>query len=473
MWTRRESRPMLYRMARFVIGTALRVFFSKIDVRHGDVVPDRGPVVFVANHPNSIMDPLVLGAVTKRKVNYIAHAGLFRNPLIRWFLRGCGVIPVYRRQDDPDKMDQNVRMFEECTNALEKGETIGIFPEGTSDVVRKVKKVKTGAARIVLETEAKHDFQLGVKLIPVGLHFYSISHFRSRVLVNFGEPIELEPYFEKYRAEGFEGVKALTAEIEKRLMELTVNVRDEELDQFVYDIEQIYKDELRTIKGDGKTLLDKAYREQFVISKAIAECVQYYHDHDPQRLDEMREKVAAYKRKLKKLHLRDAMLRESVSPRDIWKQAGRAYALAILGFVPALYGIINNFIPYRIAEMCGRHFLYERTKILSALLIGGGAAFLFFYAVQTAVVTQLTTPLIGLAYLVSLPVFGFFALAYIQRLRELNKKISFSFFLFTNRPLIARMRRQRRMLIQKMNEIRDEYLKIIQNQQTAKKQPAV
>ncbi|RME01378.1 MAG: hypothetical protein D6814_01640, partial [Calditrichaeota bacterium] len=184
-----EKRPVLYRMTRAVIKIALNIFFQKLDIRHGDVIPDQGPVVFVANHPNSIMDALVLGAMTRRKVNYIAHAGLFKNPIFRRFLRACGVIPVYRRQDDPDKMDQNVKMFQECTLALSRGEAIGIFPEGTSDVVRKVKTIKTGAARIVLESEAEHNYQLGIKLIPVGLHFYSISHFRSRVLANFGEPI--------------------------------------------------------------------------------------------------------------------------------------------------------------------------------------------------------------------------------------------------------------------------------------------
>ena len=313
-----------------------------------------------------------------------------------------------------------------------------------------------------MESEEKHDFRLGVKLIPVGLHFYSISHFRSRVLVNFGDPIDLAPYIEQYRKEGFEGVRALTDEIQRRLMELTVNIRNEELDTFVRDIEHIYRDELRTITKKGRELLDKAYREEFVISKAIAECVQYYHDHDPERLAAMQEEVQAYMRKLKKLHLRDAMLRESVSPKDIWRQAGRAYGLAVLGFLPALYGILNNFIPYRIAEICGRHFLYERTKILSALLIGGGLAFLLFYGLQTFLVTILTGPVIGSIYLVSLPASGFFALAYIHRMRELNKKISFSFFLYTNRPLIARMRRQRRILVNKLNQIRDEYLQIMQ-----------
>lgn len=466
----KEHRPLLYRLTRAVIRAALDIFFEKIDVRHKEIVPDHGPVVFIANHPNSIMDAFVLGVVTKRKVNYIAHAGLFKNPIKRWFLRSSGVIPVYRQQDDPAKMEQNVKMFEECRFTLERGESIGVFPEGTSDTIRKVKKIKTGTARIVLEAEAANDYRLGLKLIPIGLHFYSMSHFRSRVMVNFGEPIDLEPFFEAYRTRGFEGVRELTAEIQKKLQELTVNVRNEELDDFVRDVELIYRDELKTIRERSKKAANKSYREEFIISKAIAECIQYYHDNDPDRLAEYQAKIRAYKRKLERLHLRDHMLRDSVTVKKIWTQTAKAFARAALGFVPAVYGIINNYVPYRIAESFARRFSFERTKVLTALMMGGGMAFLFFYALQTAVVTHYAGSGWGFAYLLSLPIFGFYALGYVNRMRKQRKRISLSFFLFTNRPLIARMRRQRRSLILQLNEIRDEYLQRIQgaaNSETA------
>lgn len=460
MAQKKEKVSILYRLTRAIIKIALKIFFQKIDIRHGENIPREGPVLFVANHPNSIMDALVLGVVVGRKVNYIAHAGLFRNPLMRWFLRSNGVIPVHRRQDDPEKMDQNVSTFEACSEVLERGEAIGIFPEGTSDMVRKVKKVKTGTARILMETEARNNYELGVKLIPIGLHFYSLSHFRSRVMANFGEPIDTAPYIKMYREEGFEGVRALTNTIQERLEALTVSVRNEELDDFVRDVEQIYRDELKQLSAENRKAKDKAYREDFVISKAIAECVQFYYDHDAARVRQIQEQIAAYKRKLNKLHLRDNMLKESVSHKELWRQATRAYVKAALGFLPAVYGIINNFIPYRIAEGFAKKFSFERTKILTALLLGGGLAFLLFYALQTSVVYMIWGATWALLYLLSLPVSGFYALAYVTLMREQKKKISFSFFIFTNRALIARMRRQRRALILQLNEIRDEYVKI-------------
>jgi 1-acyl-sn-glycerol-3-phosphate acyltransferase len=132
----KRTSQALYRLTRGAIKIGLGIFFQRLDVQHGERVPERGPALFVANHPNSIMDALVLGAVVPRKLNYIAHARLFRPGLINRFLRSCGVIPIYRRQDDPDKMEQNVNAFQSCYETLEAGETIGIFPEGTSDMLR-------------------------------------------------------------------------------------------------------------------------------------------------------------------------------------------------------------------------------------------------------------------------------------------------------------------------------------------------
>jgi 1-acyl-sn-glycerol-3-phosphate acyltransferase len=52
-----------------------------------------------------------VGIVLPRKVHYLATAALFRNPLTAQLLVALGVIPVYRKADDPDRMDRNFEMF--------------------------------------------------------------------------------------------------------------------------------------------------------------------------------------------------------------------------------------------------------------------------------------------------------------------------------------------------------------------------
>jgi len=81
-----------------------------------------------------------------------------------------------------------------------------------------------------------------------------------------------------------------------------------------------------------------------------------------------------------------------------------------------------------------------------------------FYGAQVFLAWYLAGYLWALLYFCTLPLSGFFALSYIQEIRQIQERISFSFFLFTNRHLIGKMRRMRNLLISEMNARRDEYL---------------
>lgn len=448
---------MLYAFLQSTIKAALSIFFQKIEIRHGENVPKGGPVLFVANHPDSQMDAFIMSSAIKRKVHYIAHAGLFAGKFQAWLLRNCGVIAVHQRRGRSESVDRNLKAFQECYEVLERGGIIGIFPEGKSDMPRRIKKLKTGAARIVLECERRNNYKLGVMLIPVGLYFFSRSRFRSRVLVNMGRPIDLQPYLSLNEKDNYEAVNRLTIQIQSRLENLTVNVQHTELDHFVRDIESIYRDELMT-----QTLADhkssKKIIAEFVITQKIADCVAYFHEHNPQKVRDMEEKIAAYKRKLKRLHLKDVKVREKTTIKKLFKAELAGIAKAIAGFPLAVYGVLNNFIPYRLTEFIAKKFIDDRTKILMALFLGGGFTFILFYGAQVFLVWWLEGYFWAILYLLSLPVSGFFALGYIKEIREIQERISFSFFLFTNRHLIGKMRRARNMLISEMNSCKNEYL---------------
>ena len=77
-------------------------------------------------------------------------------------------------------------MFESCFEVLEEGRTLCIFPEGISHNDPQLKQLKTGAARIALESEERHGWKQGVQLVPVGLNFRRAPRLRSRVTIDFG-----------------------------------------------------------------------------------------------------------------------------------------------------------------------------------------------------------------------------------------------------------------------------------------------
>jgi len=101
------------------------IFFRRILVRHLERVPLRGPVLLAMNHPNNLIDALIIGAIIRRKIHYLATAALFENPFLAAFLGAMGVIQIHRRQDTAEPTERNAAAFEACYQALDAGAVIG------------------------------------------------------------------------------------------------------------------------------------------------------------------------------------------------------------------------------------------------------------------------------------------------------------------------------------------------------------
>src|SRR5262245_16861297 len=238
----RDRMDRAYRAVRGVVRFWLWFFFKRMGVRHPERVPRGGAVLLCINHPNNFIDSLVVGGAVPRKVHYMATAALFRNKALARFLLRMGAIPVYRRQDDPDKMARNVDAFEACFAALAGGKLVAIYPEGTTHAESRVQRIKTGAARIALGFEDRHPGML--TLVPVGLTFEARKSFRGNVLVSFGPPVPVSPYLSVYRADAVKAVEALTDAIQWAMEAEVVNVDRLDDAQLVHAVEDLYREDL-------------------------------------------------------------------------------------------------------------------------------------------------------------------------------------------------------------------------------------
>src|SRR2546425_2717721 len=158
-------------LVRAVFGLVLRVFFRRIEVSGSAHVPARGPVMFVLNHPNGLVDPAFLLCLAPRRVSFLAKAPLFRMPVIGFFCRAFDAIPVSRRQDAGFDPAQNRQTFGVARAVLASGGAIGIFPEGASHSEAKLRPLKTGAARIALGAAAALPTDARMQIVPAGLYY--------------------------------------------------------------------------------------------------------------------------------------------------------------------------------------------------------------------------------------------------------------------------------------------------------------
>src|SRR6266511_5009141 len=292
-----DSADRFYAAVRLIGRFWVWFFFKQVDLRHPEHVPPRGPVLLCINHPNNLIDSLLVGTVLGRKVHYLAAATLFSNALMARFLKACGVIPVYRKQDDPDKMDRNVDTFAACFTTLERGGVIGIYPEGTTHAEARVQRIKTGAARIALEYEARRQSSrqgAGLTVIPVGLTFEARKSFRARVRVSFGEPIPVTPYLAAYREDPVRAVEAVTTAIQWAMEAQVLHVERMDRAALVRAIDELYRSELiRELQAERG--LSPKQIDTFRLSRSIADAVGHFEEREPERLERIAERIARYR----------------------------------------------------------------------------------------------------------------------------------------------------------------------------------
>lgn len=453
---------IFYNFIKLILRIATNIFFEEIEIHNIKNVPTEGPILIAANHPSSIMDALVLGVKTPRKIHYIGHSGLFSNPISKKFLYAMGIIPVYRRFDNPDNMNKNDDMFLAAYTILEEGKCIGIFPEGTSQTVRKVLKLKTGTARIALGAEKQNDFNLGVTIIPLGLYFTARHRFRSNVLLNFGKPIIVSEFKKDYLADEYEGVHLLTDKISSELGKLTLNIQREELNDFVIDLEKIYRTPLKDTLEEDEILIsgDEVFKDMF-LTKHLADAVSYYMENDPVKAKELLHDVKYYRMKIDRLNLHDSLLQTDIKKSKVTKRSWKIAMWSVIGFPLWIAGIITNYPPYRFADIVGKKIGYDQTKTSSALMIGGGIGFLVYYFLETLLIWNFFSPMIGILFLISLPFLGFGALAYRKKVKYRWRIWRFSLTLLTNRHIVKKLKIERNSIIRRLDEFKDDYLKVM------------
>ena len=113
-----KTKELLRKLLKALLRVAFRVYYRTIDVRGMDRFPNDGPVLLVANHPNSLLDPAMLVHVLPRPVTFGAKHTLFRGAFLRSILQIFGAIPLVRAADDPRGMGKNVVAFERYAELL-------------------------------------------------------------------------------------------------------------------------------------------------------------------------------------------------------------------------------------------------------------------------------------------------------------------------------------------------------------------
>ena len=448
---------MLYGFLKLVMKITVRIFFRSITIRNKEQIPTRGPLMVLVNHPSTFMDPIVVATMLDREVFFLAKGSLFNNGFSRWLLPKLNIIPVYRQKDDPSQMNKNSETFEKCFEHFEKGGVLLMFPEGTSITERKLRPVKTGAARITLGAEARNNFNLGVNVITIGLNYANPHRFNRDLFINIDQPIKADEYKERYKADEYNAVEELTEEIRNKMESLIIAIEDDQTDELVKNVELIYKYKLSKERGISKKDKDA----DFALTKRIVDAVNYYRQNSPERVEHMTSRINEYLNNLNRLGLTDTDLARNQKSGSFVRSNLKAALIIVLGFPVYLYGMINNILPFEIPARIAKKVTSSIEFVGAIGMVGGLFTFTLFYTVQIFLLWKFThIAWLTVAYGVSLPLSGFFAYWYFHTINKIRTKWVLLMLFYKKSVFISNLITEREQIIAEFDKVKNEYAEL-------------
>ena len=330
------------------------LYFRKEHIIGLENVPADGtPVVVVSNHQNCLNDPLcVCLMLTDRRMNFLARANVFKNPIFNKALRAMGLLPAYRLSHEGyAAVAKNRTTLDAAGEALVNGETVMLYPEAGHQDKRWLGVFRVTYLKMAFDAAAKMDFEQDVMILPSCNHYSNYFHARTDMLIKFGEPISLKPYYEQYKLSPRETMIEINQIVRTKIQEMMLHIDD--LEHYA----QI--DFLRDHGYGRKYAIEHGYKFRYLPSRLLSDqklvnalqCAQKEH---PEQMEQIYNDTARLIEGEKELKIRDWLF--------IHNPGIEAPILRGLGLLLMLPLFLVSFLPTLLLFVIPKIFLKKLIK---------------------------------------------------------------------------------------------------------------
>ncbi|ORY08541.1 CTR1 suppressor protein [Clohesyomyces aquaticus] len=245
------------------------------------------------------------------------------------------------------KMNQR-EVYDAVHDVLHQGGSVGIFPEGGSHDRTELLPLKAGVAIMALGTmESKPD--CGLKIIPVGMNYFHAHKFRSRAVIEFGNPLEVPmELVEKYSHGGRrEAIGTVLEMVRQALVSVTVQTPDYETLMLIQAVRRLYNPK-------GKKLPLPMVVE---LNRRLVQGYAKYKD-DPRIID-LKKAVQAYNKRLLAVNIRDHQVQYAKKNifMILWLLIYRTLKLMVLSIF-----VIPGFTLFAFVFFCGKVISIKKSR---------------------------------------------------------------------------------------------------------------
>lgn len=330
-----EDWSLLYELLR-PLGRFVHGFAHKKIVTIGkENIPKNEPVILAPNHQNALSDSLSILLTTKLHPVFLGRADMFKKKWAAAILTFFKISPVFRIRDGKETLDKNQEVYDNCVRILKRNKMICIYPEAAHNGMKSMLPHKKAIPRIAFMAAESTNFEIDVKVVPVGLYYSHYFNFRRELCVHFGKPISSKDYYQLYKEQG-EPKATLTFknDLFSAIKELIVYVPD----RSSYDIYAAAFETSSKLAFD-KLGLEEKTRNRVEAEQFIADKIHSDLEEKTELKEELLKKAQTYKRLKSKLELTGTQLKKG----EISLGSAFINYLAALILLPlGLYSTIAN-----------------------------------------------------------------------------------------------------------------------------------
>lgn len=336
-------RPFYFLLA-ISLGYSFRLFYRRqlqINNKH----PRFGSTIYVSNHPNSFMDPLLIGHNNKPIVHFMARSDVFK-----WWLKpvvwAAHMLPIYRQHDGEDTKAKNQGSFDEVNRSLAIGRNILIFGEGfTDDIqIRGLKPVKKGAARMGFSALEAINWSKNIYMCALGINYTDRNTMGSESILVNGDRICLNDYKEAYAANPSKTINEVTKLIEANMRESITYVADKNWYSFHENVMQLTRKGMNHENHDDKIPL----KERWEYSRRLAGWMNAQKLDENEELVSLKKDMDSYFNLQKRMKIQDRFVLAKDHPE--FKNRTKELLMILFAWPLAILGMIHGFIPYIVVK---------------------------------------------------------------------------------------------------------------------------
>ncbi len=424
-----------------------RIYYKKIRVVNLHNIPKNQPVIIAPNHQNALMDAMVFVSVTKSQIIFLARADIFKGKLLIRLLTYLNIMPIYRLRDGIENVKRNDEVFEKTARVLRnKFNPLCIFPEGNHGDRRRLRNLVKGIFRIALGAQEVYGEKPGIKIVPVGIDYGHYQNFRTTLLVNVGQPVEISEYSRLYRENPVQALNRLKERYAAEVRNLMIDIRSEEYYETFMKLRTIYNAEMRRRMG----ISGNSQEARFMADKAMIGMLDRELESLPEFISRLDNLVTDYCHRVKQAHLKD------------WVLSRDRYRLPVLCMdilfrmclLPVfVLGCIGNYVPYRLTET-RTHNIKDPQFHSSIKYVTGMVIFPIWYLVMAVAISFVPADAwIKWAIVLLMPLTGLPAFHYYIGVKKLLSRIRYTLGVIQRRPEILRMKELRKDILGMMTEL--------------------